>query len=158
MLNRPITSKGLICITGIVFLFLALAHTYQIATGPIYVSSGDQTTKYLLIVWSPGVVFDSAITTGTLLYLAVGGFLLGIGSTRAKWAYWGLQALVWLLGITLWYQASSRMEPFPVEFWPWMGLTLVCSLVLLVLYWPLMRLLRRVLERPLMTASSSSTA
>jgi hypothetical protein len=150
MLNRPVTYKGLMYLAGLVFLFLALAHAYQIATTPVFTtySNSNETVKQLQIELGLGALGQDIILGGTLPYVAIGILLLGIGSQRARWMFWSLQAGVWLIGITLWYQANGTFDPFPVQFWPWMGATLICSFALLALYWPIVWLLRRLLERP----------
>jgi hypothetical protein len=68
-------------------------------------------------------------------------------------AYWSLQLAIWLIGINIWYQQSNetnvQLMPIlatPLTFWPHMVVTLFCSLALLILYVPSIRLFRWLLE------------
>jgi hypothetical protein len=74
---------------------------------------------------------------------------------RVRLVYWSLQFAVWLTGINIWFQQNNETDvrlipPFatPYSFWPQMVITLLCSLLLLVLYVPLIHLLRRIFEVP----------
>lgn len=149
MLNRSLSYKTLFRIIG--FVLIACGFFFALRTAIQFIGAGDNVTGAIIDILGPfGGSFPSG---GALIYVALGLFFLGFSSMRAKMTYWSLQLAVWLIGINLWYQQNGETDlqlvPLlvtPLSFWPQMTITLICSLVLLVLYIPFTRLLRKLFE------------
>jgi hypothetical protein len=149
MLHKSLSYLILFRIAGILFIVLGLYHAYTVAS--MTLGAGENIPGTLIDILGP---FGGEFPYGApLIYIAVGLFFLGLSSTRVKIAYWSLQLAVWLTGINLWYQQNGETDvqllpPFatPLSFWPQMVITLLCSLLLLALYIPITRLLRRLYE------------
>ena len=149
MLHKSLPYITLFRIAGILFLIFGLYHVYTVAS--LLLGSGENIPGTIIAVLGP---FGGEFPYGApLIYIAIGLLCLGLSSARAKIAYWSLQLAVWLTGLNLWYQQQSGiavrlLPPFatPTTFWPRMALTLLCSLLLLALYIPITRLLKKLYE------------
>src|ERR1700730_11217872 len=114
MLNRSISVKVLLRIAGAFFLLVALYFAFRIATIPVEAHYPDGT------IWRGTMIENSVTETlltivyargpygGFLMYVGVGVLLLGLSSGKVKLAYWCLQAAVWFVGLSLWYQQSGE--------------------------------------------------
>lgn len=149
MFHKSLSYIALFRIAGMLFLIFGLYHAYTVAS--VLLTGGENIPGTLIGVLGP---FGGEFPYGApLIYIAIGLLCLGLSSTRAKIAYWSLQLAVWLTGINLWYQQQGRIEvrllpplATPTTFWPQMVITLLCSLLLLALYIPVTRLLKRLYE------------
>ncbi len=149
MLHKSLPYITLFRIAGILFLIFGLYHVYTVAS--LLLGSGENIPGTIIAVLGP---FGGEFPYGApLIYIAIGLLCLGLSSARANIAYWSLQFAVWLTGLNLWYQQQSgiavRLLPplaTPTTFWPQMALTLLCSLLLLALYIPITRLLKKLYE------------
>jgi hypothetical protein len=149
MLNRSLSYKTLLRIGGFVLIVCGFFFAWR--TAYEFIGAGDNVTGAVIDILGPfGGSFPSG---GALIYVGLGLFFLGVSSMRVRLAYWSLQLAVWLIGINLWYQQNGetnlQLLPLlvtPLSFWPQMTITLICSLVLLVLYIPLVRLFRKLFE------------
>lgn len=149
MFHKSLSYIALFRIAGMLFLVFGLYHAYTVAS--VLLTGGENIPGTLIGVLGP---FGGEFPYGApLIYIAIGLLCLGLSSTRAKIAYWSLQLAVWLTGINLWYQQQGRIEvrllpplATPTTFWPCMVITLLCSLLLLALYIPVTRLLKRLYE------------
>jgi hypothetical protein len=149
MLHKSLPYIMLFRIAGILFLIFGFYHVYTVAS--LLLGSGENVPGTIIAVLGP---FGGEFPYGApLIYIAIGLLCLGLSSARATIAYWSLQLAVWLTGLNLWYQQQSgiavRLLPplaTPTTFWPRMVLTLLCSLLLLALYIPIMRLLKKLYE------------
>ncbi|HEY7123824.1 MAG TPA: hypothetical protein VH540_07715 [Ktedonobacterales bacterium] len=137
MFNRAINYKNLLLVVSSALVLYALYQLYLIATSSECIVNGDRAGCYLLVVWSPGEVLREGIRQGIPYFVAMAVILFGMWSKQAKRMYWCLQSVVWLVGLTLWFQASYHLDPFPVDTWTWLALTALCSLVLFAMYRPL---------------------
>lgn len=88
--------------------------------------------------------------------LAVGLLLFCFSLWRPKPAYWSMYAFLWLLGIGMWFQSplnfSTQLTGIietPASLSPWLLLPVIGSLLLAVLYKPIMSLLTRIMNSPL---------
>jgi len=139
MLNRSITYRSLLRIVGALFLLWALYQALSIATSHVY-ENGNTFWRYQIEVSITETLYTIA-WYGVLLFVAVGVLLLAVSSRHVNLAYWGIQGAVWLGGISFWYHSNSEFNPFPLNPF-WIIVTVICSLVLLALYKPMLRLLR----------------
>lgn len=152
MFNRFITNRVFIiqvlqAVGGALFL-VALLFSFRVAMEPVREISPTGTDVRSLIEISFTDTFLHIAHQNILLLGAAGVLLFGLSSRRIFIAYWSLQLAVWLTGISLWYGTAFVLNPFP-ESPVWLITTIVCSLVLLILYKPLISLLQKliVLER-----------
>lgn len=149
MLHKSLSYIALFRIAGILFVLFGLYHAYTVAA--ITLGAGENIPGTLIGILGP---FGGEFPYGApLIYIALGLFCLGLSSTKARIAYWSLQLAAWLTGINLWYQQHGEavvrlLPPFatPTTFWPQMTVTLLCSLLLLALYIPITRLLKKLYE------------
>jgi hypothetical protein len=126
---------------GIAIMLMALFQIYNVASRPFALAGATQVHPLLLV--DPAEALIEMIYAGIFLMLGVAILFLGIGSLRVKLAYWSLQLAIWLGGISLWYQRSMDVRPgpiagisWPASPWPWLVLTLLCSLIILVCHQP----------------------
>ncbi len=143
MNNRGLFLRSLMLLVGSALLFYSLYQVYIVATMPVNVVNGEHAGSYLRITYNFGDVILESILAGILLHVAAGLLLVSLGANQVKWEYWSLQIALWLVGLTLWFKASSHLDPFPVDTWTWLLVTAGVSLLLLVLYRPLLRVLAR---------------
>lgn len=147
MFHKSLSYITLFRIAGILFLVFGLYHAY--ITASLLLGGGENIPGTLIGILG---LFGGEFPYGApLIYIALGLFCLGLSSTKAKIAYWSLQLALWLTGINLWYQQQGEIDvrllpPFatPPTFWPQIVITLLCSLLLLALYIPLTRLLKKL--------------
>jgi hypothetical protein len=149
MLHKSVSYKALFRVAGLLFIAFGLYHALSVAFS--LAGAGENVSGILIAIL--GLYGGEFPYGGAFIYIGLGLFLLGLGSVRAKLAYWSLQVAVWLIGISLWYEQTGvtdvRLVPVfatPLSFWPQMVITLICSLLLFALYIPLTRLLARLLE------------
>jgi hypothetical protein len=149
MFHKSVPLIVLFRVAGILFLVFGLYHAYTVAS--VTLGTGENIPGTLIAILGP---FGGDFPYGApLIYIAIGLLCLGLSTTRAKIAYWSLQLALWLTGLNLWYQQQSGIDvrlipPFatPTTFWPQMVITLLCSLLLLVLYIPIIRLFNKLYE------------
>ncbi|HEY5005154.1 MAG TPA: hypothetical protein VII61_18475, partial [Ktedonobacteraceae bacterium] len=134
---------NLLRVIGLLLILYGLYAALRIAI--LFMQAGDNVSATLLEIVGP--VGGSFSPGGLLTCLALGLFALGLSSMHVRIAYWSLQLAIWFIGINMWYQQNSvtdvQLVPIlatPTTFWPQMIVTLIGSLVLLVLYIPLIRL------------------
>jgi hypothetical protein len=139
MLNRSITYRSLLRIAGALFLLWAFYQTFRIATIQVYENS-NTFWRYQIEVSATDTLFNIA-WYGVLFFVAAGLLLLGLSSRHMHIAYWSVQVTVWLVGVSLWYRSNHEFNPFPLDSF-WLIVTVICSLGLLALYKPMLRLLR----------------
>ncbi len=151
MFRRSLPYKPFLRIAGIALLLLALYQTFLTATRPFSID-GIAPPRFLITV-SLSETFVEIASTNVLVMLAVSLVLLGMSSLRTALAYWCLQIAVWLIGISQWYQQSTQLDTHllpglatPPGLWPWMAITLLCSLLLFVFYKPVLRWLDRLIN------------
>src|SRR5579885_896152 len=146
MSSRAILLWNLVFFAGAVLFLIAIYQVYLVATTPAFVVSGEHAGSYLEITFSPGEVVVDVIRRGILYFIAAGLLLFSVWLKRVRWVYWSLQVATLCVGLTLWYQGSYHLDPFPVDSWATLGVTALCSLVLLALYRPMTQLLGRFIK------------
>ena len=149
MLHKSVPYNALFRVAGLMFIAFGLYHALSVAFS--LAGAGEIVPGILIAIL--GLYGGEFPYGGAFIYSGLGLFLLGLGSMRAKIAYWSLQIAVWLVGISLWYEQNGatdvRLVPVfatPLSFWPQMVITLFCSLLLFALYIPLTRLLARLFQ------------
>jgi len=139
MLGRSIY-RLLLRITGILLLLWALYVAFQIATQQSY--AGD---SYV------GPLIQSRFQDAIWLFFIEGAFFLaaaavlslGFSFRHPHVAYWSIQVALWFAGISLWYKFNQSFDPLPQD--PlWLIVTVICSVLLLALYKPLLYLIRKL--------------
>ena len=147
MLHRSVPYRPLFLAAGFLFVVFGLYHAVSIA----FSLAGAGTNASGILLGILGLYGGEFPYGGAFIYLGLGVFGLGIGSMRARLAYWSLQVAVWLIGLGLWYEQGGeinvKLVPIlatPQSFWPQMVITLLCSLLLFALYIPLTRLFERL--------------
>ncbi len=154
MFNRSVSYKVLLRIIGILFLAFSLFWALNVALP--FLGAGDNFSGTLhWILWTRSPFGISFPIGGFLIYVGLGLLFIGLSSMRVRFVYWLLQLVVWLTGINVWFQQNNEtdvrlMPPFatPYSFWPQMVITLICSLLLFLLYIPLTHFLTRLFEVP----------
>lgn len=160
MLTKSVLYKYLLRVVGVLFIFWGLYQAYNIVSSQVVEGSNGLVLRYFFsrIGYFPLpslIIF--ALIFGALEYFAVGLLLLGLSSLRVKAAYWSLQLTLWLVGIALWYQqafllgggAYPNLVPLDLKLeslWPWIVVSLICSLALFAFYIPLVRFLTWIFE------------
>lgn len=151
MLHRSMPYMILLRAAGIVIVLLALFQIYSVASRPFALAGATQVHPLILV--DPAEAVVEMLYADVFLMLAVAALFLGIVSLRVRLAYWSLQLAVWLGGISMWYQHSMDLRPapiaglsWPVSPWPWLVLTLLCSLAILVCHQPVKRAIRALME------------
>jgi hypothetical protein len=142
------------------------------APGPAIFTDTDGFISYLLfggVLWGahpviPGISYVVAVarvnawlTPGPLLWVGLGIVSVSLAARRVLVAYAGLQIALWLISVSLWISvlwlpyALDWTSRGPYSAWPWppfepmVLVTLALSLMLLALYLPVTRGLRRVM-------------
>jgi hypothetical protein len=99
-------------------------------------------TNSVLGSWFHGIVLP-----GPLLYVSIGLSLLTLSTLRPHLTYWSLQLALWLVSMSFWaglaqafYQNGFEV---PASFAPFFWITLVCSLILLAAYKPVLAVLKK---------------
>jgi hypothetical protein len=140
MLSKLITYRLLLRVAGILLLLWALYIALQIATLQTYV--GDSYVG-LQIQYSFRLTILFILQTGVPLLAAVAVLLLGFSFRHPTIAYWSVQLAIWLAGISLWYRFNYIFNPLPQN--PlWLIVTVLCSMLMFVLYKPVMGLIRKL--------------
>lgn len=136
MLHRSMPYMTLFRLGGFIIIAMALFQAFNVANRPFIAAGAAQAHPLIMVNVVEAVI--EMIYAGVFLMLAAAIFFLGVGSRRVNLAYWCLQLAVWLGGISIWYQQSTdlRASPLadisrPATPWPWLVLTVVCSLALL---------------------------
>ena len=128
-------------------------------TGPLLFWDAGQILVYIFygipLLGNPslGGYFNGFVLPGPLIYVGIGLFLLALSTLRPRLAYWSLQVTLWLVSMSLWFAlafAPSNQNgiDIPDSFAPFFWITLVCSLLLLIVYKPVLALLRRFCIQP----------
>lgn len=151
MFHRSMPYMVLFRAGGIVIILLALFQIYSVASRPFALAGATQVHPLILV--DPVEAAIEMIYAGVFQMLAVALLFLSIVSQRVKLAYWCLQPAIWLGGISLWYQQNTGGYTTPIAGiswptspWPWLVLTLLCSLAVLVFHQPVKRTLLRLME------------
>ena len=151
MLHRSMPYMILLRAAGIIIMLLALFQIYSVASRPFALAGATQVHPLILV--DPAEAVVEMIYASVFLMLGVALLFLGIVSLRVRLAYWSLQLAVWLGGISMWYQRSMDLRPtprgelsWPVSPWPWLVLTLLCSLAILICHQPVQRAIRAFME------------
>ncbi|HEX4203895.1 MAG TPA: hypothetical protein VHZ51_06795 [Ktedonobacteraceae bacterium] len=132
MIHREVPYKRFAFIAGALLLLLALYQAFNVASAP-FSANGSAQSGYFIFVQPAGALL-TMLSTGVLTPLAVAVLLLGVAAPRITITYWCIQAALWLAGISFWYQSGNTSTGQVPNMWPWLILTLVCSLLLLVSY------------------------
>jgi len=140
MLGKSITYRLLLRVAGALLLLWALYLVFQIATQQAYV--GDSYVG-LQIQYNFEETMLFILGAGVLLLAAAAVLFLGFSLRRPRVAYWSIQVALWFTGISLWYKFNQAFVPLPQN--PlWLIVTVICSVILLALYKPVMRLVRKM--------------
>lgn len=140
MLGRSITYQVLLRVAGVLLLLWALYLVVQISIQPNY--AGD---SYVgpLIQYQFQIALWLFFIEGAFFLAAAAVLLLGFSLRRPRVAYWSIQVAVWFVGISLWYKFNQAFDPLP-QYPLWLIVTVICSLILLALYKPVMSLIRKL--------------
>jgi hypothetical protein len=128
MLNKSIPAYCFARIVGVLLFLGAFLYGFPIVADTI--GFGFTNIVFFLIY------------SGVLIICAVGVLSLGLSFRHVYITYWSLQLTVWLTGVSLWFRFGSELHAYPVNP-TWIVVTMFCSLILLVLYTFVTRLLRR---------------
>ena len=94
-----------------------------------------------------------SVSYKTLLRIA-GLLLLLYG--RPRLAYWSLQLALWLVSMSFWSSLAMAFNQngieIPGSFTPFFWITLVCSLILLAAYKPVLAVLKKLCTLPTTTS------
>jgi len=124
-------------------LALALVFAFRVAT--IHVAQGSSFLYLYEVDYRMALIL--MIQRGILGYIATATLSFCASLRQTKVIYWGIQAVIWLIGITLWYQTPLPLTPWPQD--PlWIGITLFCSLALFACYKPVTSILASILNIP----------
>jgi hypothetical protein len=160
MLAKYVLYKSLLRILAVMFILWGFYQAYNIVSSQTVEVRGGFVVQYFFsrigYLPLPSLIFF-ALIFGALEYFAGGLLLFGLSSLQVDVAYWTLQLTLWLLGIALWYQQAfllgsgiyDNLVPFDLKLtslWPWIVLSLICSLTLFILYVPVVRLLKWLFE------------
>jgi hypothetical protein len=133
--------------------------------------SGDQQYIGLLLFWDPGEIlayvfygfpllatpflggwFHGLVQPGPLLYVSIGLCLLTLSTLHPRLAYWSLQMALWLASMSFWSSLAMAFNQngmeIPGSFTPFFWITLVCSLILLAAYKPVLAVLKKLCTLP----------
>lgn len=143
MLNKSISYRSLLRFVGVLFLLWAFYKAFGVATAHVYENS-DTVWRYEIEISLTDTLFN-VVYYGVLFFVAAGVLLLGLSSRHVNIAYWSIQITVWLVGISMWYHSNNTFNPFPLDSF-WLIVTVICSLVLLVFYIPIVLIFRRTLK------------
>ncbi|GCE28411.1 hypothetical protein KDA_38950 [Dictyobacter alpinus] len=153
MLRRTLTYRTILRVLGIAFVILGMYWTVQ----AIFFFSNSAGSLSLLLfdivayrIALIGDWYSFFHFGGVLTYYGVGILFLGISTEKVGISYISLHLSIWLIGINTWYQSAG---PFgsnlfgvitaPDNFF-WAIMTVLCSLLLLILYVPTTRLLNKI--------------
>lgn len=139
MLSNPNRYRFFLFIAGILFLLYAFYKAFSIATAHIYVN-GSTSWQYRIGFSITDTLFF-VVWYGVLFFIAGGILLVGLSIRNIKANYWCIQIALWLAGISLWYCFNRSFSPFPANSL-WIIVTAIGSIILLVLYMPVVRFLR----------------
>jgi hypothetical protein len=153
MNSKAIFFRNLLLTASSALFLYALYQVYLIATEPACVVNGEHAGCSLLILFRPWLVIMETIQQGILFPFAAGAILFGLWSRQAGSIYWSLQLAVWFVGMTLWFQAGYHFDPWPVDTWAWLIVTVLCSLALVLAHRPLTHFLSRLLGAPQITTA-----
>lgn len=135
MFRRSVTYRQILRITAIAFLLWALYLSFRIAAEPVSETfpNGVSDTRPLIQISFTETLFQ-IVYFGRVLYpVAIGILCLGLSLQQPVITYLSIQATVWLLGISAWYQFNDIFDPLPTNPF-WIIITVIVSLTLLVLY------------------------
>ena len=145
MSNRLATSRILLRILGILLILLSLYYILRIAVRPLFGGVPYNVHLQPLITTSVTETLWTILWAGPLVFLAGGLILLSLSFRYVHIAYWSLQIAVWLVGLTAWFAFNHEFTPLPVNP-TWLIITIIISLLLLVLYKPVMYLLPKLMR------------
>jgi hypothetical protein len=173
MLRLSISYKILIRIAGLLLLLYGLFWVVRALFVQTDVS-GDQQYIGPLLFWDSGQIlayifyglpllatpalggwFHGFVLPGPLLYVGIGLCLLALSTLRPRLTYWSLQVALWLVSMSFWSGLAMAFNQngmnIPGSFTPFFWITLVCSLVLLVVYIPVLALLKKLCTLPIIS-------
>lgn len=157
MLRRTLTYQTILRVSGCIFVALGVYWTIQVIF--VYDHSVSSGSLLLLdLLWARLALIGDWNSFfhfgGILTYYGVGILFLGFSTGKVAISYICLQIAVWCIGINTWYQSAGAVGPhlFGVIITPdnffWAIMTLLCSLLLLILYVPITRLLHKIFTPP----------
>ncbi|GER91497.1 hypothetical protein KDW_56590 [Dictyobacter vulcani] len=156
MLRRILTYQTILRVLGIIFILLGVYWTIQVTI--IFSQSARSTSLLFELLWARIALIGDWQTFfhfgGILTYYGLGILFLGISTGKVGISYICLQVAVWCIGINTWYQSAGAFGPhlFGVIITPdnffWAIMTLLCSLLLLILYVPITRWLHKIFTIP----------
>ncbi len=145
MSQRFATYRWLLRIIATAFLLWALYLIFRIAAEPVSESfpNGVSDTRTLIQISFTETLFQ-IVYFGRVLYpVAIGILCLGLSLQQPVITYLSIQATVWLVGISAWYQFNDTFNPLPTNPF-WAIITVIVSLTLLVSYKPINILLIKI--------------
>ncbi len=170
MLRLSVSYKLLLRIAGLLLLLYGLFWVVSALFVQTDVS-GDQHYIGPLLFWDSGQIlayifyglpllanpvlggwFHGFVLPGPLLYVSIGLFLLTLSTLRPRLAYGSLQMALWLVSMSFWSSLALAFNQNGIEvpgsFTPFFWITLVCSLVLLATYKPVLAVLKKLCTLP----------
>lgn len=168
MLHLSVSYKTLLRIAGLLLLLYGLywvirALFVQIDvggsveySGPVVFWDAGEVLSYIFyglpLLGNPTLGgFNAHFVPGPILYVGFGLLLLALSTRWPHVSYWGLQVAFWLGSMSCWGGLAMAFDTngfdVPGSFTPFFWITLVCSLLLLAAYLPLLALLRKLNAR-----------
>jgi hypothetical protein len=146
MLGKSITFKTLLRIAGVLCSLWVLYRGFSIATMPVTVVNSDSPQQSFYLIQTDWLIALFLMAHESLhWFLAAAVLLLSFSFERIRVAYWGLQVSLWIVGTGIWYLVNNTFDPWP-QAPMWLLITIVCSIVLLVLYKPITFLLTKMMR------------
>lgn len=144
MLSRFPTYKVIMLLLCLVLFVWAIIVAVPIAITSVLPNGGSQQFTFLILD-SPGLALNLIIHRGTFWYVVVGLFFLCFGLQKPRVSYWSIQLTIWLVSISIWYQLISSPYPPPTL---WIVVTILCSLILLLFYKPVLSGIQKAMMVP----------
>ena len=146
MLGKSITFKTLLRVVGVLCLLWVLYNIFRIALMPVTTGNYDAPQKSFYLIQTDWPIALFLMTyAGLHWFLAAAVLLLSFSFERVRVAYWSIQVSLWIVGLSIWYLVNNTFDPWP-ENPTWLLLTILCSIVLLALYIPLISLLTKIMR------------
>lgn len=170
MLRLSVSYKTLLRIAGLLLLLYGL---FLVVSSLLIQTevSGDQQYIGPLLFWDPGEIlsyiffgfpllatpflggwFHWYFQPGPLLFVSIGLCMLALSTLRPRLAYWSLQLALWLVSMSFWSSLAMAFNQngieIPGSFTPFFWITLVCSLILLAAYKPVLVVLKKLCTLP----------
>jgi hypothetical protein len=147
MLNKTLTYKAMLRITGVICLLISLYTGY----GRLFISSENGALFVLDIL--PFSYFFYFLALSMFPYLAISILFFAFSLPKPRVAYWSLHLFFWLLllSISTYLQLYGplvkvvQVNIVSLTLWPWLLIPCLVSLILLVFYKPILKLLAKLL-------------